>query len=139
MLGLGPIGQFCTRIAKHLGVERVIGVDPVPERRAAAARFGVEVLDLNCVNDTASALIDLVDGRGPDAVIDAVGMEARGHEEAIANKVAEIAQKATGLLPDSLAQKARGQGGGRPAGRVAHRGQGGAPWRHRIHQRRLRR
>jgi threonine dehydrogenase-like Zn-dependent dehydrogenase len=105
VLGLGPIGQFCTRIAKHMGVERVIGVDPVPERRAAAARFGVETLDLNDVNDTAKALIDLVDGRGPDAVIDAVGMEAHGHEEAIGNKVAELAQKATGLLPDSIAQK----------------------------------
>ncbi len=111
VLGLGPIGQFCTRIAKQLGVERVIGVDPVPERRAAAAQFGVEVLDLHEVNDTASALIDLVDGRGPDAVIDAVGMEAHGHEQAtgnkvaIGNKVAGFAQKATGLLPDGIAEK----------------------------------
>ena len=45
VLGLGPIGQFSARIARHLGVERVIGVDPVPERRAAAARFGVETMD----------------------------------------------------------------------------------------------
>jgi threonine dehydrogenase-like Zn-dependent dehydrogenase len=105
VLGLGPIGQFCARIARHLGVQRVIGVDPVPERRAAAARFGVEVLDLHEVKDTASALIDMVDGRGPDAVIDAVGMEAHGHEEAAGNKVAELAQKATGLLPDSMASK----------------------------------
>jgi threonine dehydrogenase-like Zn-dependent dehydrogenase len=37
VLGLGPIGQFSARIARHLGIERVIGVDPVPERRAAAA------------------------------------------------------------------------------------------------------
>ncbi|MDQ2811800.1 MAG: glutathione-dependent formaldehyde dehydrogenase [Actinomycetota bacterium] len=110
VLGLGPIGQFCARIAKHLGVERVIGVDPVPERRAAAARFGIEVLDLHEVKDTANALIDMVDGRGPDAVIDAVGMEAHGHEEARGNKVAELAQKATGLLPDSLAQKISDKG-----------------------------
>jgi len=41
VLGLGPVGQMAVRIAGHLGVERVIGVDPVPERRAAAAQFGV--------------------------------------------------------------------------------------------------
>ena len=40
VLGLGPVGQMAVRIARHLGVERVIGVDPVPERRAAAERFG---------------------------------------------------------------------------------------------------
>src|SRR5438477_7482981 len=45
VLGLGPIGQFAARSARHLGVERVIGVDPVPARRAAAARFGVETMD----------------------------------------------------------------------------------------------
>src|ERR1700753_680929 len=39
VFGLGPVGQFAARIAKHLGVERVIGIDPVPERRAGAARF----------------------------------------------------------------------------------------------------
>jgi len=57
------------------------------------------------VNNTAMALIDMVDGRGHDAVIDAVGMEAHGHSEAIGSKAAELAQKAAGLLPDSIAQK----------------------------------
>src|ERR1700733_12744930 len=42
VLGLGPVGQFAARIGKHLGAERVIGVDRVPERRALAERFGVE-------------------------------------------------------------------------------------------------
>jgi threonine dehydrogenase-like Zn-dependent dehydrogenase len=105
VLGLGPIGQFSARIARHLGVERVIGVDTVPERRAAAARFGVETLDPDQTADTASVLIEMTGGRGPDSVIDAVGMEAHGHEEAVGNKLAEVAQRATGLLPDSLAQK----------------------------------
>jgi len=105
VLGLGPVGQFAARLAKHLGTRRVIGVDPVPERRAAAAAFGVEVVDLDEVDDTASALIEMVDGRGPDAVIDAVGMEAHGHEERGLNKVAEIAQKAAGRLPDAVAAK----------------------------------
>jgi len=74
VLGLGPIGQFAARIARHLGAERVIGVDPVPERRAAAARFEIEAVDLN---ETAGRrrfmLLEITGGRGPDAVIDAVG------------------------------------------------------------------
>jgi threonine dehydrogenase-like Zn-dependent dehydrogenase len=105
VLGLGPIGQFVARIARHLGVERVIGVDPVPERRAAAARFGIEVTDLNDDIDTATVLIEMTGGRGPDAVVDAVGMEAHGHDEAAGSKLAEVAQRATGLLPDRMAQK----------------------------------
>ena len=105
VLGLGPVGQLAARIGLHLGVGRVIGVDPVPERRAAAARFGVETLDPADLEDTATSLIELVDGRGPDTVIDAVGMEAHGFDEPRGSKLAEVAQKATGLLPDAAAQK----------------------------------
>ena len=96
VLGLGPIGQFSARLARHLGVERVIGVDPVPERRAAAARFGAETVDPNQMDDTAGLLIDMTGGRGPDAIIDAVGMEAHGDEPAFSRPVA---QRATGLAP----------------------------------------
>jgi threonine dehydrogenase-like Zn-dependent dehydrogenase len=105
VLGLGPVGQMSARIARHLGIERVIGVDPVPERREAAARFGVETIHPGALNDTAATLIDAVDGRGPDAVIDAVGMEAHGYDEPRSARLAEIGQKATGLLPDSAAAK----------------------------------
>jgi len=99
VLGLGPIGQFAARIAKHLGVERVIGVDPVPERRAAAARFGVETLDPDQTADTANTLIEMTGGRGPDSVIDAVGMEAHGAP------AAKFMQTVTGYLPDALAAR----------------------------------
>ena len=99
VLGLGPVGQFAVRIAKHLGAERVIGVDLVPERLALAARYGAETLDLRQVEDVADALIELVDGRGPDAVIEAVGMESHGQQ------ATALAQKLTGLLPDALAQQ----------------------------------
>jgi threonine dehydrogenase-like Zn-dependent dehydrogenase len=105
VLGLGPVGQMAVRLARHLGVERVIGVDPVPERRAAAARFGVETIDPAELDDTAATLIELTGGRGPDAVIDAVGMEAHGFHEPRSSKLVEVGQKATGLLPDSLAAK----------------------------------
>ncbi|HEV7657458.1 MAG TPA: zinc-binding dehydrogenase, partial [Mycobacteriales bacterium] len=98
VLGLGPVGQLAARIARYRGVPRVIGVDPVPERRAAVGRFGAETLDPDQLDNTAATLIDLVSGRGPDAVIDAVGMEAHGAP------VAKAAQAAVGLLPDAAAR-----------------------------------
>ena len=97
VLGLGPVGQFASRIGVHLGY-RVIGVDPVPERRAMAERHGVEVFDLS--EDLLDVLRASTDGRGPDSVVDAVGMEAHG------NPGAAFAQYAAGLLPDGLAKKA---------------------------------
>ena len=103
VFGLGPIGQMCVRIARHLGAARVIGIDSVPERLALAARYGAEPLDLNEVDNLSAALLDLVDGRGPDATIDAVGMESHGG--APGGRIASLAQKATGLLPDAVAQK----------------------------------
>jgi threonine dehydrogenase-like Zn-dependent dehydrogenase len=110
VLGLGPVGQMAGRIARHLGVERVIGVDPVPERRAAAGRFGAQTLDPGAVDNTAAALIELTGGRGPDAVIDAVGMEAHGHDEPRPTRLIAAGQKLTGLLPDSVAEKAADHG-----------------------------
>jgi threonine dehydrogenase-like Zn-dependent dehydrogenase len=98
VLGLGPVGQFCTRIARHLGVDRVIGVDLVPERLALAKRHGTEVVDMRDVDDTTQALIEMTAGRGPDAVIDAVGMEAHGSPNA------KVAQTLVGILPDAIAQ-----------------------------------
>ena len=103
VLGLGPIGQMAVRIARRLGAGRVIAVDSVPERLALAQRYGAEPLDLGGVDDVSAALIEMVDGRGPDSTIDAVGMEAHGG--AHGNKLISLAQKATGLLPDPIAQK----------------------------------
>jgi threonine dehydrogenase-like Zn-dependent dehydrogenase len=95
--GLGPIGQMCTRIARHRGAERVIGVDIVPERLEMASRHGTETVDAGEHDDVPSVIRGMTDGRGPDAVIDAVGMEAHGAP------VGELAQKATGLLPKKWA------------------------------------
>lgn len=96
VFGLGPVGQLAARIGVHLG-HRVIGVDPVPERRAMAARHGVEVLDFS--SDIVEELQDLTQ-RGPDSILDAVGMEAHG------SGGAQAMQQATGLLPDAAARKA---------------------------------
>ena len=93
--GLGPIGQMAARIGRHLGA-RVFGIDPVPERRDMARRNGIEVFD--ATGDTAEQIRDLTDGRGPDAVVDAVGMEAHG------SPVGKVAHDAVGLLPDAVAK-----------------------------------
>jgi threonine dehydrogenase-like Zn-dependent dehydrogenase len=98
--GLGPIGQMCARIARHKGAETVIGVDSVPERLEMARRHGIEAIDSSQHEDVPEIIREITDGRGPDGVIDAVGMEAHGAH------VAELAQKATGMLPDALAAKA---------------------------------
>jgi threonine dehydrogenase-like Zn-dependent dehydrogenase len=95
--GLGPIGQMCARVARHRGAEQVIGVDIVPERLELARRHGVEAIDARQHDDVPAVIRDMTDGRGPDSVIDAVGMEAHGAP------VGEMAQKATGLLPKKLA------------------------------------
>ena len=95
VIGLGPVGQFASRIGKYLGY-RVIGVDLVPERRAMAERHGVETLDLT--DDVLEQLRDMTEGRGPHSVIDAVGMEAHG------NPVAGFVQASAGLLPKPIAR-----------------------------------
>jgi len=98
VLGLGPIGDMATRIAQYRG-HRVIGVDIVPERLQRAKDHGVEVVDLGDVDDKLADVIrEMTDGRGPDSVIDAVGMEAHG------SPVAKLAQQAVGLMPDALAR-----------------------------------
>lgn len=98
VLGLGPIGDMCTRIAAHRGAGKVIGIDLVPERLARAAGHGVQVFDLSEYGDQlVEAVRGVTAGRGPDAVIDAVGMEAHG------GVGARAAQTATGLLPDAMA------------------------------------
>jgi threonine dehydrogenase-like Zn-dependent dehydrogenase len=75
--GCGPVGQFAIRSAYLLGAERVIAIDNVPERLEMAARGNAEPLNFN-ESDTVERLKDLTGGRGPDACIDAVGMEAHG-------------------------------------------------------------
>ena len=76
--GLGPIGQMCARIALHQGAGRVIGVDNVPERLTMAAMHGIETVDYSAVDSVRDVMLELTGGRGVDATIDAVGMEAGG-------------------------------------------------------------
>ncbi|MGX9775797.1 Formaldehyde dismutase [compost metagenome] len=76
--GCGPVGQFAIQSAFLLGAERVIAIDHYPERlRMARELSGAETLHFDAV-DVPDALREMTGGRGPDACIDAVGMEAHG-------------------------------------------------------------
>ncbi len=98
VMGAGPIGDMAARIALHRGL-RVIAVDSVAERLARVNARGGETIDTTNIDsaDVPGLVRELTDGRGADAVIDAVGMEAHG------SPVAEAAQKALGLLPKKVA------------------------------------
>jgi hypothetical protein len=87
------------RVAKHRGY-RVIGVDLVPARLERLRGRGVEVVDLTEHEDDLGDVVrGMTDGRGPEAVIDAVGMEAHGAP------VSKLAQTMASFLPDALQAK----------------------------------
>ncbi|MFE5887643.1 zinc-dependent alcohol dehydrogenase [Streptomyces sp. NPDC056462] len=99
VLGLGPIGDMACRVAQVQGAGRVFGVDLVPERLRRVRERGVETFDLRSFHDEkelVAAIRDETDGRGPDAVIDAVGTEAHG------SAAARLAQQASAMLPRKL-------------------------------------
>jgi threonine dehydrogenase-like Zn-dependent dehydrogenase len=77
--GCGPVGQFAIASAFLLGAERVIAIDRFPYRlQMARDKAGAETLNYEEV-DVIDSLKEMTGGRGPDACIDAVGMEAHGH------------------------------------------------------------
>ncbi|MFH9011532.1 zinc-dependent alcohol dehydrogenase [Streptomyces sp. NPDC017943] len=99
VLGLGPIGDMACRVARVQGADRVFGVDLVPERLSRARARGVETFDLRSFDseeELVAAIRDQTDGRGPDAVIDAVGTEAHG------SAVAKLVQNAAAVMPRKL-------------------------------------
>jgi threonine dehydrogenase-like Zn-dependent dehydrogenase len=99
VLGLGPIGEMATRVAQHRGY-RVLAVDLVPDRLGRAHSHGVETLDLRAhEHDLVETVREMTDGRGPDSVIDAVGMEAHG------SPVGKLMQTMAGYLPDAVQRK----------------------------------
>ena len=105
VLGLGPIGDMSCRIALHRG-HRVIGVDLVAERLERVRQRGAEVLNLSeHEKDLGDVIREMTDGRGPDSVIDAVGMEAHG------SPIAGFAHKMVGILPDKLGEQVMNKAG----------------------------
>jgi threonine dehydrogenase-like Zn-dependent dehydrogenase len=98
VLGAGPIGDMAARIALFRG-HRTFVADLVPERLQRVAGRGAEAIDITALDGTtlAEALRDKTGGRGPDAVIDAVGMEAHGSS-------VKPVHKLVGMLPDIIAE-----------------------------------
>lgn len=99
VIGLGPIGEMATRIAQHRGYD-VLGLDLVEDRLRRSAGHGVRTIDISEHDgDLADAVREVTGGRGPDSVVDAVGMEAHG------SPVGKAAHTLAGLLPDRIAEK----------------------------------
>lgn len=101
VVGLGPIGDMACRVAMLHGAT-MFGIDRIPERLARVQHHGVHVMNLDDFDTEAelvAAVRDRTYGRGPDAVIDAVGMEAHG------SPITWAAQQAVGVLPSKVAEK----------------------------------
>ena len=100
VLGLGPIGEMCTR--DRPAPRRRPGDRRRPRARAARTRrqaHGVVTLNLDDVDDLPEAVRGLTDGRGPISVIDAVGMEAHG------SPLGKLAHRLASFLPDAVAHR----------------------------------
>jgi len=93
VLGLGPVGHMAVRVAQQRGIERIIAVEPVPERAQRGRAEGVTVIEEYTADAVVGAVEDLTEGRGADSVIDAVGMEAKG------SPLARTARAAVSVLP----------------------------------------
>jgi threonine dehydrogenase-like Zn-dependent dehydrogenase len=99
VLDLGPIGDMVCRIAQLRWIDKIIAVDLVDARLERALAQGVQVIDLREHEDDLPEVVrELTDGRGPDSVIDAVGMEAHG------SPAAAFAQRVTAHLPDAVTE-----------------------------------
>ena len=88
--GCGPVGLFAIMSAFVLGAGRVIAIDSVKERMSLARKLGAEVIDFTD-GSVLDQILALTKGEGPDAVIDAVGMESVGSETTM-QKVASAVQ-----------------------------------------------
>lgn len=98
VLGAGPIGDMSARIAVQRGC-RVLVADPVPERLSRVAAYGAETLPMLSPDDRVLEIVlGVTNGRGADAVIDAVGMEAHG------SPVVVGISNVIGLFPDALGE-----------------------------------
>ena len=99
VLGLGPIGDMACRIAQQKWIDAIIAIDLVDARLERARARGIQVVDLRDHEDDLPDVVrELTDGRGPDSVIDAVGMEAHG------SPAAAFAQRVAARLPDAVTE-----------------------------------
>lgn len=105
VFGCGPVGQFVIASAKHLGAGRVLAVDGVESRLAAARAQGAEVIDFNA-EDPVETLHEITGGIGPDRVVDAVGVDAQRPKSgpaagAAAEQAAQFDSERAQVAPDA--------------------------------------
>jgi threonine dehydrogenase-like Zn-dependent dehydrogenase len=98
--GAGGVGLMAARSALLNGAGRVISIDRIPERLALAERLGAETINYAEVDSVQEILREKTGGRGPDSVIDAVGME--GHSTGL-QEVYDRAKQALRLETDRAA------------------------------------
>jgi len=102
--GAGPVAQMALRSAYLLGAERVIVIDHYPKRLEMAEEAGADTIDFDDIDGIQDELKYRTGGRGPDACIDAVGLEAHGHTALALMDRAKAAVKLTTDRPDALRQ-----------------------------------
>ena len=104
--GAGPVGQFAIASARLLGAERVIAIDRFALPAAHGARQGGRDATPSTTrsDDVHEALLELTGGRGPDACIDAVGMEAHGHGRDVRLRPRQAGADAGDRPPDRAAR-----------------------------------
>ena len=103
--GCGPVGLMAIRSAFLLGAGRVIAIDQVPARLRAARRLGAETIDFGLEDEgVVERLKQMTHGLGPDACIDAVGLEAHGHSLVAAYDRVKQALRLTTDRPLALRQ-----------------------------------
>ena len=100
VFGCGPVGQLAILSAKLLGAERVIAVDSVDERLELAKMAGADVVLNHDHDPILERMRELTGGIGPDAVIDAVGMEAHGYSVVRADAIYDNIKQAVHLETD---------------------------------------
>jgi threonine dehydrogenase-like Zn-dependent dehydrogenase len=96
--GCGPVGLFAVESALFMGAHRVIAIDHHPHRLELAKKLGAEVINFEEVN-VREALVEMTGGIGPDACIDAVGMESHGFT---ADNTLDHVKAAVGLTTDRV-------------------------------------
>lgn len=94
--GAGPVGLFSAQSALIMGAARVIVIDHYPHRLELAKGLGCEIINFRETN-VREALLEMSGGRGPDAVIDAVGMEAHGFS---IDNMMDVAKQKVGMGAD---------------------------------------
>lgn len=108
VFGCGPVGLMAQKCARFRGAERIIAIDVVPYRLAMAARVvGAETVDAN-ERDPVEAVLEMTDGHGADACIDAVGMEPDRGVGAMLKAAVHLERGSIKVLDQAIAAVRRG-------------------------------